>query len=160
MFSDPSGVSRRPIPQPTPFPVAPFGRRFAALLLDFAALTAFIALTYLLDDLLGLRENWPTAASAALSWAELLLFVALYSPLTTSRWGGTPGKLVCRLRVVAVRDGSRLGYGRALLRHLSHVVMWGLPPGGLADLLVCLFDRPLRQSLHDKIARSVVVRRL
>ncbi|GAA4930611.1 putative RDD family membrane protein YckC [Nonomuraea thailandensis] len=143
------------IPPLTPLPVAHLGSRLAAALLDFVAMGAFIIL---------LTTTWPGGDGASspfenlLVWALIGLFVATYSQVTTSRWGGTPGKLICRLRVVAVRDGGPLGYGRALLRHVSHVVMWTLPVLSLLNVAYCLWDRPLRQCLHDKIVSSVVVR--
>ncbi|MEU6798080.1 RDD family protein [Nonomuraea wenchangensis] len=146
-----------PIPPLTPLPVGHLGLRLTAAVLDFVALGALFVL---------LTTTWPggDGPSSALENLSVLtligMFVATYSPVTTSRWGGTPGKLICRLRVVVVRDGGRLSYGRALLRHLSHVVMWALPLISLLNVAYCLWDRPLRQCLHDKIANTVVVRRL
>jgi uncharacterized RDD family membrane protein YckC len=137
--------------------VGHLGLRLTAAVLDFVVLGAVFFL---------LTTTWPggdgpsSALESLIVWTLIGMFVATYSPVTTSRWGGTPGKLICRLRVVAVRDGGQLGYGRALLRHLSHAVMWALPPINLLNMAYCLWDRPLRQCLHDKIANTVVVRRL
>ncbi|GAA4974045.1 putative RDD family membrane protein YckC [Nonomuraea thailandensis] len=139
----------------TPVPVAHLGLRLTAAIVDLVAVSAFLALLIVI---------WPTADGSwapvvNLSfWAVIVLILTTYSPATTSRWGGTPGKLLLGLRVTRVRDGRRLSYGRALLRHLSHAVMWLLPFISVVNVALCLWDRPLRQCLHDKIADSVVVR--
>jgi uncharacterized RDD family membrane protein YckC len=68
------------------------------------------------------------------------------------------GKLLFGIRVVQTWDGGRLSYGRALGRHISHVVLTCLPFLGEVSNLACLWDKPLRQCFHDKIADTVVVR--
>lgn len=67
--------------------------------------------------------------------------------------GQTPGKMLCRLKVVRV-NGEPLGYGRAFLRWAGY-----LP----SSLVFCLgflwaaFDRH-KQAWHDKIAGTYVVK--
>ncbi|MCF0082988.1 RDD family protein [Streptomyces lomondensis] len=87
----------------------------------------------------------------------VLLFC--YSPICTAWWGGTPGKLAFGIRVVRARDGRRLSYGRALGRHMSHAGMQFVPFLNVINNLSCVWDKPLKQCFHDKIAASVVVER-
>ncbi|WP_188194925.1 RDD family protein [Nonomuraea sp. SYSU D8015] len=156
MSSEAAGNYGKDLPQRTPFPLAPLGLRLAAYVLDFVALIGFFVLLTILGTLL-VPEQMATPQGFQL--VLLALFVAAYSPGTTSRWGGTPGKLLCGLRVVTIRDGRELGYGRALARHLSHVVLYMIPLVGLINSAMPLWDRPYRQCLHDKIVDTVVIRR-
>jgi uncharacterized RDD family membrane protein YckC len=68
--------------------------------------------------------------------------------------GATPGKRILRMRVIDVDTGGPIGYPRAALRRLVYLL------GGLAlyvGWFWLLFDRR-HQALHDKAARSLVVR--
>jgi hypothetical protein len=47
----------------------------------------------------------------------------------------------------------------SLGRFLIQLVLRAVPFGGLLDALWPLWDRPLHQCLHDKVASTVVVRR-
>jgi uncharacterized RDD family membrane protein YckC len=83
----------------------------------------------------------------------------LYSVLQHGRWGQTVGKRVMSLRVVRAEDAGAIGYGQAawrlLFAYLISLVTCGV--GGLVDVAWILWD-PRRQALHDKVARTVVVR--
>ncbi|MFE1174791.1 RDD family protein [Streptomyces sp. NPDC058773] len=103
----------------------------------------------------GSRDNSPFYLAVVVALA--LLF--LYSPLMTARCGGTPGKLLCGLRVVRLADGRPLSYGNALGRHLAHLGMRLVPVLCLLDPLACLWDPTLRRCLHDKAAGTLVIRR-
>jgi len=66
--------------------------------------------------------------------------------------GGTPGKLLLGLRVLR-EDGSPLGLGRALLRH---VAQWlSTLPLFLGYLMIA--TDPRKRGLHDQLARTQVV---
>jgi uncharacterized RDD family membrane protein YckC len=69
--------------------------------------------------------------------------------------GQTPGKMICRLKVVRA-DGRPPGYGRALVRWLGYILS-GLP--FYAGFLWVLFDRN-KQAWHDKLAGTYVVRKV
>lgn len=98
--------------------------------------------------------------------AAVILF--LYDAVCTARWGRTLGKRITRLRVLDTRAPQRLGWGRAFARSaVKHVdaLLGALPLlDGLANLFTLLdrlwplWDRPLRQSLHDKAVGSLVIR--
>ncbi|PZS26185.1 MAG: hypothetical protein DLM59_18725 [Pseudonocardiales bacterium] len=86
----------------------------------------------------------------------------LYEVPQLAIWGQTPGKRICRVRVVR-RDGSaKLGFGKATLRWIATYGGTFIPfLGGaynLLDSLWLLWDHPWQQCLHDKFASTVVVR--
>ena len=67
--------------------------------------------------------------------------------------GQTPGKMICRLRVVQT-NGEPLGYGRAFLRWIGYIVSWCVVALGF---LWVIFDGQ-KQAWHDKIAGSYVLK--
>ncbi|MBW5484131.1 RDD family protein [Streptomyces bambusae] len=121
------------LPQEGSGSAARFGRRLAAVVIDWAACQLIASQL--------IAEGRPTAAA---NWT-LALFIVL-SVLTVGTVGFTPGKRLVGLRVVA-EDGGRLGIGRVALRTL------------LLALLVpaLIWDRDGR-GLHDRLAKAVQVR--
>jgi uncharacterized RDD family membrane protein YckC len=84
---------------------------------------------------------------------------AVYTILTVKFYGATPGKAICRIRV---RDWQRPGHptwGQAIIRWVGSdllgqmLILWYL-----IDFLWPCWDQR-RQALHDKLARTVVVRK-
>jgi uncharacterized RDD family membrane protein YckC len=67
--------------------------------------------------------------------------------------GQTPGKMICKLKVVRV-NGEPLGYGKAFLRWIGYIVSWVVFALGF---LWVIFDRQ-KQAWHDKIAGSYVLK--
>lgn len=77
------------------------------------------------------------------------------------RWNGqTPGKRMLKIAVAPLKSGTRLQRGQLTYRFL---VMLGFNLlsncyVGLLDPLWCLWDKPYRQCLHDKPAKTVAVK--
>ena len=67
--------------------------------------------------------------------------------------GQTPGKMICKLKVVRV-NGEPLGYGRSFLRWIGYMASWAAFALGF---LWVIFDRQ-KQAWHDKIAGSYVLK--
>ena len=96
-------------------------------------------------------------------WVLILALIVdgAYEITLTALRGQTLGKMAVGIKVVQIEDGQIPSWVRAGLRYaLPRGV--GLVPtvGGLGELLVylwLLWD-PLRQGLHDKVARTVVIR--
>lgn len=140
-----------------------------------------------MDDLDLALASWPSRALASvldvfLGWGPLTLFLALQFLVGGQAWavgalaflvywvlffallgrGLTPGKLVVGIRAVR-EDGSSLGWGLGFLREVVikrvlGAVLWLF--GGLyllVDGLWPLWDSR-RQSLHDKMVGTIVVR--
>ncbi|WP_255311379.1 RDD family protein, partial [Streptomyces viridosporus] len=93
------------------------------------------------------------------SFVAAVLFIA-YDTFMTARFGQTLGKRWLKLRVANLSDGATPSVQTSLLRA---AVLW-LP---FAFCCACVwivitggwsfFDRPYKQGLHDKAARTVVV---
>ncbi|MFI2369767.1 RDD family protein [Streptomyces sp. NPDC018833] len=121
------------LPETGPGSVAPLGRRFGALFLDWG-LCCLIAY--------GLFAG---SDQQATSNRALLIFLVM-SVLTVGTVGCSPGKRLLGLRVVSER-GGRLGFGWAVVR--SVLLCLAVP--------ALVWDRDGR-GLHDRLARAVQVR--
>ena len=88
---------------------------------------------------------------------------AIYDIWMIGRWGRTIGKRVCGLTVVRQHDLALPGLGTATIRWLVHLayrvpVVPVLGTTVWVVTVVMAFATPLRQTLHDKAASTVVVR--
>lgn len=81
-----------------------------------------------------------------------LLIGGVYYVGFLGRYGATPGKMACRLRVVR-SDGSRLTYGRAVGRYFGDMLS-GLTLG--IGYIIAAFDDEKR-ALHDRICDTRVI---
>jgi uncharacterized RDD family membrane protein YckC len=109
------------------------------------------------------EQPMPTERATNLLYAIVLIATALwfaYEVPATAWRGQTLGKRLFEIRVVRY-DGNPLGFGLSFARWfimaLPNVALGWLAPFQVADVLWCTWDRPLRQCLHDKRARGVVV---
>ena len=139
--------------------LASWGRRLAALLVDVIVLVVAISVALVAagmpaDELRDRVEN-----------GEMLLVIVLflipeaiyYTWMVGSR-SQTVGKMALGIKIVDAESRAPIGYLRAFRRWLSTAAMRALfwiP--AIVDHLWPLRDRR-NQALHDKFARSVVVR--
>lgn len=123
-----------------------------------AAIDFFILFfLYLIYVFISLRQG----AAAQPNWNALIWGLALIPILSlilstgfeASQFQGTPGKFLLKLKVTDTR-GNPIGTGRALLRNLAKVLGWFTLGIGF---LTGFFDRR-QQCLHDKVARTLVVK--
>jgi uncharacterized RDD family membrane protein YckC len=139
--------------------LASWGRRLAALLVDGAVLTAIVLTTMLaagvpLDDVNSTIWDGSSLALIAL----FVLPEAIYDTAMISARNQTFGKMAVGIEVVDAESRGRIGYARAFTRWLSTAFLWALwALPGVIDHLWPLRDSR-RQTFHDKLARSVVVR--
>jgi uncharacterized RDD family membrane protein YckC len=90
-------------------------------------------------------------AGLGLAWlVTALYFIVMWHS------GGTIGMRMLGLRVACEEDGRPIGFGRATARYLGYLVDWLAL--GLGLLWVGVDDR--KQGWHDKIAGTLVVRRV
>ncbi|WP_018217431.1 RDD family protein [Salinispora vitiensis] len=110
----------------------------------------------------------PEAGDQAANLQIVILLIATalwmaYEVPSMANRGQTFGKRVMGLQVLPVSAVAPLGFGRALRRWNTlglPTLLWFCGIGfllQLIDSLSPLFDRPLRQALHDKRAQTVVV---
>jgi uncharacterized RDD family membrane protein YckC len=112
---------------------AGFGRRFGGLLIDWALCT-LVASLFVAD----LRAN---------PWPQLGVFVLVHA-FFVGLFGQTPGMAVARLRCVSIIDSGAIGIPRALLRAVL-----------LALVIPAVISDGDGRGVHDRLARSVVIRR-
>ena len=92
-----------------------------------------------------------------LAMAFVLLIPFAYFGWANGELGQTLGKRLLGLHVVDHETGARIGLGRALIRHFAFTVFFlAFAVPGLVNVLFPLWDRR-RQTLHDKVVRSMVV---
>lgn len=139
-------------------PTHPYGSgfwRFAAFLIDSLLLGAIGAAV---DLFLGVPAGLSVEAIAQQTGLPSLLklvFHLCYWPLfESSAWKATPGKRICRLYVTDL-EGSRISFVRAFVRNTAKVL--SLLTFGLGFLMIFITLR--NQCLHDKIAKTVVLRK-
>ncbi|MEU8433991.1 RDD family protein [Streptomyces sp. NPDC029216] len=125
-------------------PLVPGVRAHLQAKVDLARASGRTTTVWLLDA--------TTAGRLGLVLAAVLLFGVFYEALPTARWGRTPGKKLCGVRVLATATLRPPGFGAALRRWLVYAFL------GLPGSLWCLVDRPRRQGWHDKAARTYVAR--
>jgi uncharacterized RDD family membrane protein YckC len=145
---------------PVAYGLAGIGQRLGAVVIDGIVM----AVVYIFGIVVAVM----TTPSATFDNPEpspnaLGMFVLLLSWLGTMAYpiyfegrpeGQTPGKKALGIRVVRRVNGAPLGYGLAFGRFLARIVesfTFGI------GLLIALWD-PLRQTLHDKMAGTLVVR--
>ncbi|MFI0796744.1 RDD family protein [Micromonospora rubida] len=175
-----------PVPvAPNGQPLASFGDRLLAYLIDSAvsglvAMVLFLPIIMIfwfrmLDEFTRTNPDgtlvepdpstFMTDLMLPLLLAELGLFVLmlglywLYHVEYLRRTGQTLGKKVMKLRVVPLDPNGTLDRGTAGRRYLVQFVGAMFVPGlSYVDGLWQLWDKPWQQCLHDKFARTVVVK--
>jgi len=81
-----------------------------------------------------------------------IIFGAAYNTLFIGRFGATPGKMACKLKVIRP-DGSSVSYMRALGRHFAEMLSTLFL---LIGYIMAAFDVEKR-ALHDRICDTRVV---
>jgi uncharacterized RDD family membrane protein YckC len=163
-------------PQHPPVPVAPdgrplagLGRRFGARLIDglvllVATLVVVGVIVAGLAALLNpvLDEDSPLVPILMISAVVLLVLGLhyLYEVELVLRWNGqTPGKRALKIAVSALEPNVPLSRPKLAYR-LVVMLAFNLLSNcyvGFLDPLWCLWDKPYRQCLHDKPAKTVVI---
>lgn len=81
------------------------------------------------------------------------VFSLLYFPFFWARGGATPGMKVAGIRVVNDRDGSRIGWGAALLR----LVGWWVSAAVFYIGFIWILVDSRRRGWHDLLASTCVI---
>lgn len=147
-----------PIDQgPPPTTWCCFWRRLVAATIDSLVVTVPFVVFWSATGRLEVRYANDITFSPGWRGYLLLWFTAIvYWTVLEAARGRTPGKRLCRIRVVR-EDGTEPGWGRCTLRNVLRIV----------DQFMCLVVGPLfmltttrRQRLGDLAARTLVVRDL
>lgn len=150
-------------------PYAGFWIRALAKLLDALILLPVIAVIVfafaeLMPRILPLVADWPvipktkTPLLVLASALAALPVLFVYHTGFLARWGATPGKILCRLRVVD-SEGARLSVYHAAHRFFMELLL-GVTVNLLffqVNYLIAAFDDQKR-TLHDRLSKTRVVR--
>jgi uncharacterized RDD family membrane protein YckC len=109
---------------------ANFGRRFGALLIDWA-LCLVVSTAY--------------ADPRVVAWPPVLVLIVL-NTVGIGLFGQTPGMALARLRCISIVDGGAIGLAKAFLRAVL-----------LALLVPAVIMGSDRRGLHDRAAGSWVI---
>ncbi|MCE5213905.1 MAG: RDD family protein [Methanobacterium sp.] len=126
-----------------------WGKRFAALIIDFIMITLFlwviIALLYpviAMTNLFALLNVWiPIAA----------FIIIVYFTYFEGKYCTTPGKNLMKLKIRAIK--GEMGYKKALVRSLSKILWLPL----IVDMIIGLFMSSPKKRLLDRLAKTEVV---
>jgi uncharacterized RDD family membrane protein YckC len=177
----PAGPYYPPPPPTSPAgqPLADFGSRLAAWLIDSAIVSAvllvvavpavfavfFTVLRPAIDESTADNSTLPgdfLMTAVLLEGGIFLLALVLqyvYQVEMMYRSGQTVGKRAMKLRVVPIDPARRLTRGTAATRFLVQFVVGAFVPlFNLFDGLSMLWDKPYLQTLHDKAADTVVIK--
>jgi len=165
-------------------PLADFGSRLLAFLIDTAILTVvalvvalpvfFIVLFNRMSDVIESTDPYtgepdPSTVFTGLFVPILLLELGLvlfmlvvyyfYTVEMLLRSGQTFGKKALKIRVVPIDPAATLTRGMATKRYLIEFVVGAIVPFfRYLDGLWQLWDKPYQQTLHDKVAQTVVIK--
>ena len=132
---------------------AGFWIRVGAALID--SLLFIIVFSIPLTVIYG-TEYWTSSTEVKGFWYSLIQYVV---PLVITVWFwtkylGTPGKLILRLRVVDAQTGQSISTPKAIGRYLGYYV--SILPLMLGIIWVGIDKK--KQGFHDKLAGTVVIR--
>jgi uncharacterized RDD family membrane protein YckC len=133
-------------------PLAPWGRRIGAGLIDAVPLLAAFGMLWARDrQVADASALWDDSVVQAAALAGPVAYL-LHTTISEALFGRTIGKFACGLRVVAL-DGKRPTPGALLTRNLLRIIdiLMGFLP------LVLVLYSPLRQRAGDVAAGTMVV---
>jgi len=137
-------------------PLASFGARFAAFAIDFAVVVlvcTFVELLPRLDEVRRATFAHPVLVHLKLHGWVLVVFVLYFGLGTFLGRGQTPGKRLLRIRVVSLTHGH-ISLWHAMERALGY----SASALELGFGFLQYFIHPNRQTVHDRIAETIVVK--
>ncbi|NJP68400.1 RDD family protein [Streptomyces spiramenti] len=142
-------------------PLGSLPRRLVARIIDslLVGIPVFLVLGAATGSFTSGYDN--TDGGSWLQQAVFLLVYFVYEGLMLTRRGQTVGKMAMKIRVGMLDSGNtpvgNPGWRRAAIYSLPQLIpclgflFW------LVNVLFCTWDKPYRQCLHDKGAKTVVV---
>jgi len=134
---------------------AGFGIRFAAKILDglLLGVVIFAPMMILIVSRAGSQRPGEVDVISLVFQLGFYVVNLLYTVFFLGKFGATPGKMVCKLKVVT-GDGGKVGYGRAAGRYFAEMLSGMICYIGY---LMVLFDKEERRALHDRICNTRVI---
>jgi uncharacterized RDD family membrane protein YckC len=134
---------------------AGFGIRFGAKFLDGLILGLPFMAVFFIVAVPQVRNVTPGRVNFLPLLMQLGFIVVrmAYDIFFLGKYGATPGKMLCKLKVVTA-DGGRIGYGRATGRFFAEMLSGMICYIGY---IMVAFDNPQKRALHDHICNTRVV---
>jgi len=139
-------------------PLASRGKRLVARIIDALLIGIPIGL------IMGLSFGGWNSVDDGRTYAQEAVYTVvylLYEGLMLTRSGQTVGKKLMRIRVAMLANGAvphgSPGWVRVVVYHLPPLIPCLGSLFWLVNVLFCTWDKPFRQCLHDKAAKTVVV---
>ena len=133
--------------------LAGLGQRFIGRILDGIVLLAPALLWIYV-----IKDPARSAADAATSFYVLVLAFSFANDVAlTALTGRSIGKMITGTRVALGNGGRPVTMGTAVLRWVVMVLLGVIPFGGIIDG-VYIFSGEKKQTLHDRVAGTLVVR--
>ena len=158
-------------------PLADFGQRLVARLIDGAILGGIASVVVIplyvyvlflvIDPSVTVNREivdpgpdilWPLLGFVAFVLVFSLVLNYVYEVEMMFRSGQTVGKRIMKIRVIPVDPAQTLTRGDAARRFLVQLGASFVPGLSLVDGLYQLWDKPYQQCLHDKFAKTLVIK--
>ena len=144
-------------------PYAGFLRRLFAVIIDdiFISIISFvISLPFGLVNMLILSGNsgmeFPIMMTLnIISQITLIAFAVIYPVYFIAKKGATPGKMILGIKVIRKDATGEIGYTNAFLRESIGKFISGIA-FGLG--YITMVKDPYKQTWHDKLAKTIVIR--
>jgi len=138
------------------FHYAGFWTRFAAVFLDSIILkVGLVPVAMVMGQSFGqaIGTSMPTLDGTLIGLAALQIVILFaYETLFVGKYGATPGKMACKIKVITA-SGLPLSYGRAAGRSIAKVLSCALC---MIGYLIAGFDSEKR-ALHDRLCDTRVI---
>ena len=133
-------------------PLAEWGQRVVAYLLDAASILVIIIVGIIISVILGAVSNTLGFLVGLIVYAFAVV-AGLYLGYLNGATGQSPGKALTGLKVISEETGQVIGGGMGIVRQIAHFL----------DSVICyigwffpLWD-PKKQTIADKVMKTVVV---
>lgn len=138
----------------TNYQIAPTGKRVGAFIIDDIIVTLFLFVIFFNQiSAINMQDPQQLIAFLQINGIYFILFRFIYHLYFTWQSGQTPGKRILKIRIVEINSGEIPSFQVALLRSGFRVVSESIFYLGY----VVAYFTPLVQTLHDKLASTVVV---
>jgi len=135
------------------------GKRLKAYLIDDTIVSLFLfAIFYdrfmeIFETYSSTRDLLPLALFLEQNSLTFILLRIIYQTFFVWQYGATPGKILSHIKIIELNRMSKPSFSTALLRSLFRVLSDAIFYIGY---IVAYFN-PLAQTLHDKLAKTIVV---
>lgn len=140
-------------------PLGSRGKRLLARIIDALLIAVPIGV---IAGLVSGFDSYDDTGTQYWQGAAYTLVYFVYEGLMLSRSGQTVGKKLMRIRVAMLQNGAAPSGAPAWVRALIYQIPALIPCLGflfwLINVLFCTWDKPYQQCIHDKGAKTVVVR--